>query len=67
MPAVALSRVVESGSGGQGFGHCCVAAAEGTARPELAAGRVYPLACLIAIVVCAFSTAGNDWFTAVGQ
>ena len=30
-------------------------------------GRIYPLACLIAIAVCAFTAAGNDRFTAVGQ
>ncbi|ASU82431.1 hypothetical protein CDO52_06175 [Nocardiopsis gilva YIM 90087] len=29
--------------------------------------RVYPLACLVAIAVCAFTAAGNDRFTAVGQ
>ena len=29
--------------------------------------RIYPLACLIAIAVCAFTAAGNDRFTAVGQ
>ena len=30
-------------------------------------GRIYPLACLIAIAVCAFTVAGNDRLTAVGQ
>ena len=30
-------------------------------------GRIYPLACLIAIAVCAFTAAGNDRLTAVGQ
>jgi hypothetical protein len=30
-------------------------------------GRIYPLACLIAIAACAFTAAGNDRFTAVGQ
>ena len=30
-------------------------------------GRVYPLACLIAVAVCAFTAAGNDRLTAVGQ
>jgi hypothetical protein len=29
--------------------------------------RIYPPACLIAIAVCAFTTAGNDRLTAVGQ
>ena len=30
-------------------------------------GGSYPLACLIAVAVCAFTAAGNDRFTAVGQ
>ena len=30
-------------------------------------GRVYPLACLVAIAVCAFTAAGNDRLTAVGR
>ena len=29
--------------------------------------RIYPLTCLVAIVVCASTAAGNDRFTAVGQ
>jgi hypothetical protein len=44
-----------------------VAAAGGAARPALATGRIYPLACLIAIAVCAFTATGNDRFTAVRQ
>ena len=35
--------------------------------PRSPQGRIYPLACLIAIAVCAFTAAGNDRFTAVGQ
>jgi DDE_Tnp_1-associated len=35
--------------------------------PRSPQGRVYPLACLIAVAVCAFTAAGNDRFTAVGQ
>ena len=30
-------------------------------------GRIYPLACLVAIALCAFTAAGNDRFTAVGH
>ena len=44
-----------------------VAAAGNAAGPALPAGADYPLACLIAIAVCAFTAAGNDRFTAVGQ
>src|SRR5215831_2529496 len=44
-----------------------VAAAGSAARPRSPQGRIYPLACLIAIAVCAFTAAGNDRFTAVGQ
>ena len=29
--------------------------------------RIYSLACLVAIAICAFTAAGNDRFTAVGQ
>src|SRR6266536_6126939 len=29
--------------------------------------RIYSLACLVAIALCAFTAAGNDRFTAVGQ
>ena len=35
--------------------------------PRSRQGRIYPLACLIAVAVCAFTAAGNDRFTAVGQ
>jgi len=35
--------------------------------PRSPRGRIYPLACLVAIAVCAFTAAGNDRFTAVGQ
>ena len=36
-------------------------------RSRGAAGEDHPLACLIAIAVCAFTAAGNDRLTAVGQ
>src|SRR6266851_8003058 len=71
MPAVSLSRVgarvVESGPDGQ------VLAAEpgrGWAAlpdPRSRQGRVYPLACLITVALCAFTAAGNYRLTAVGQ
>ena len=35
--------------------------------PRSPQGRIYPLACLIAIAVCAFTAAGNDRLTAAGQ
>ena len=35
--------------------------------PRSLRGRIYPLACLIAITICAFTAAGNDRLTAVGQ
>jgi predicted transposase YbfD/YdcC len=35
--------------------------------PRSPRGRVYPLACLVAIALCAFTAAGNDRLTAVGQ
>src|SRR4249919_3879328 len=70
MPAVALSRVgarvVESGPGGQDLAAGAWQRLEELPDPLLL-GRIYPLACLIAIAVCAFTAAGNDRFTAVGQ
>ena len=44
-----------------------MAAAGSAADPRSPQGRIYPLACLIAIAVCAFTAAGNDRFTAVVQ
>jgi hypothetical protein len=35
--------------------------------PRSPQGRIYPLACLVAIAVCAFTAAGNDRFTVAGQ
>jgi hypothetical protein len=54
-------------SGRPGSARRGVAAAGSAARPAPPARRIYPLACLIAIAVCAFTAAGNDRFTAVGQ
>ena len=71
MPAVALSRagarVVESGPGGEDLASETWQRLEALPDPRSPQGRIYPLACLIAIAVCAFTAAGNDRFTAVGQ
>ena len=62
MPAVALprvgARVVEAGTWQR---------LEALPDPRSPQGRIYPLACLVAIAICAFTAAGNDRFTAVGQ
>jgi len=71
MPAVALSRVgaraVESGPDGENLAAGAWQRLEALPGPRSRQGRIYPLACLIAIAVCAFTAAGNDRFTAVGQ
>src|SRR6266699_7331132 len=71
MPAMALSRVgarvVESCPGGQDLAPGTWQRLEALPDPRSPQGRIYPLACLIAIAVCAFTAAGNDRFTAVGQ
>jgi predicted transposase YbfD/YdcC len=71
MPAMALSRVgarvVESGPGGQELAASAWQRLEALPDPRSPQGRIYPLACLIAIALCAFTAAGNDRFTAVGQ
>ena len=71
MPAVALSRagarVVESGPDGQDLAASAWQRLEALPDPRSAQGRIYPLACLIAVAVCAFTAAGNDRLTAVGQ
>ena len=71
MPAMALSRVaaraVESGPGGQDLDTGTWRRLEALPDPRSPQGRIYPLACLIAIALCAFTAAGNDRFTAVGQ
>jgi DDE_Tnp_1-associated len=70
VPAVALSRagarVVESGPDGENLAAGTWQRLEALPDPRSPQGRIYPLACLIAIAVCAF-TAGNDRLTAVGQ
>jgi predicted transposase YbfD/YdcC len=72
MPAVALSRVgvrmIESGPGGsQELAAGTWQKLEALPDPRSPRGRVYPLACLVAIALCAFTAAGNDRLTAVGQ
>ena len=71
MPAVALSRVgarvVESGPGGQELAAGTWPRLEALPDPRSPHGRIYPLACLVAIAICAFTAAGNDRFTAAGQ
>jgi predicted transposase YbfD/YdcC len=71
VPAVALSRagarVVESGPDGQDLAASAWHRLETLPDPRSPQGRIYPLPCLIAIAVCAFTAAGNDRLTAVGQ
>src|SRR5690349_17606697 len=72
MPALALSRlgarVVESGpDGGQDLAPSAWQRLEALPDPRSPRGRIYPLACLIAVALCAFTAAGNDRLTAVGQ
>jgi predicted transposase YbfD/YdcC len=71
MPAMALSRVgarvVQSGPGGQVLAAGAWQKLEALPDPRSRQGRIYPLACLVAIALCAFTAAGNDRLTAVGQ
>jgi hypothetical protein len=71
VPAVSLSRVgarvVESGPGGEDLAADAWRRLEVLPDPRSPQGRIYPLACLVAVAVCAFTAAGNDRFTAVGQ
>jgi predicted transposase YbfD/YdcC len=71
VPAVALSRagarVVESGPDGEDLIAGTWQRLETLPDPRSPQGRIYPLPCLIAIAVCAFTAAGNDRLTAVGQ
>jgi predicted transposase YbfD/YdcC len=68
---VALSRagarVVEPGPDGDDLAAGAWQRLEALPDPRSPQGRIYPLACLIAIAVCAFTAAGNDRLTAVGQ
>jgi len=71
MPVLALSRVgarvVESGPDGDDLSAGVRQRLEALPDPRSPQGRVYPLACLIAVALCAFTAAGNDRLTAVGQ
>jgi hypothetical protein len=62
-----VARVVESGPGGEDLAAGTWQRLEALPDPRSPQGRIYPLACLVAIAVCAFTVAGNDRFTAVGQ
>jgi hypothetical protein len=71
VPALSLSRVgarvVESGADGVGLPAEAWQRLEALPDPRSPQGRVYPLACLVAVAVCAFTAAGHDRLTAVGQ
>jgi hypothetical protein len=67
VPALALSRAVESGPGGQDLSASAWQRLEALPDPRSPQGRIYPLACLVAVAVCAFTAAGNDRFTAVWE
>src|SRR6201995_4651798 len=70
MPALALSRlgarVVESGPDGDDLPAGAWQRLEALPDPRSPQGRIYPLACLVAIAVCAFTAAGDDRFPAGG-
>jgi predicted transposase YbfD/YdcC len=71
VPAVALSRaaarVVEAGPAGAGLSADAWARLEALPDPRSPQGRVYPLACLVAVALCALTAAGHDRLSAVGQ
>src|SRR6266568_9458376 len=51
------------GSGGEDLAAGTWQRLEALPDPRSPQGRIYPLACLIAVAVCAFTAAGNDRFT----
>ena len=61
------ARVAGSGRGGEDLAAGTWQRLEALPDPRSPQGRIYPLTCLVAIAVCAFTAAGNDRFTAVGQ
>jgi hypothetical protein len=63
VPAVASSRVVESDPDGEELAASAWQRLEALPDPRSPRGRIYPLACLVAIAVCAFTAAGNDRFS----
>jgi hypothetical protein len=68
MPAMALSRVaaraVESGPDSENLAPSTWQRLAALPDPRSPQGRIYPLACLIAVALCAFTATGNDRFTA---
>src|SRR5580700_3483808 len=70
MPAMALSRVaaraVESGPDGENLAPGAWQRLEALPDPRSPQGRIYPLACLIAIALCPFTAAGQ-WIKRAGQ
>ena len=67
MPAVALSRVIESGPDGVSLAEDTWARLERLPDPRSPQGRVCPLACLVAVALCALTAPGHDRLSAVGQ
>jgi predicted transposase YbfD/YdcC len=71
VPAVALSRaaarVLASGPAGPELPAEAWARLEALPDPRSPQGRVYPLACLVAVALCALTAAGHDRLSAVGQ
>ena len=63
----AWRRAVESGPDGENLVPGAWQRLEALPDPRSPQGRIYPLAGLIAVALCAFTAAGNDRFTAVGQ
>jgi predicted transposase YbfD/YdcC len=59
--------VVEAGPDGPGLAAEAWARLEALPDPRSPQGRVYPLACLVAVAVCALTAAGHDRLSAVGQ
>ena len=56
----AAARVAGSGPGGQKLAAGTWQRLEARPDPRSPRGRIYPLACLVAIAVCAFTAAGHD-------
>jgi hypothetical protein len=63
----AWARAVGSGPGGQDLAARTWQRLEALPDPRSPQGRICPLACLVAVAICAFTAAGNDRFTAAGQ
>ena len=71
MPAAVLSRtakrLVTAGAHGLGLAAEAWSRLERVADPRSRRGRVYPVECLLAMVLCALTAAGHDRLSAVGQ